>query len=56
MNTTFTTRNEAIDRLIIEPLGEFADELLTTTGEGVDYRYTIDEDADFWEVVANNQI
>lgn len=65
MNTIFTTRNEAIDRLIIEPLGEFADEhdidaiadeVLTTTGEGVDYRWTIDEDADFWEIVANNQL
>ena len=62
---TYSTRNEAIDRLIIEPLGEFADEhdidaiadeLLTTTGEGVDYRWTIDEGADFWDVVANNQL
>lgn len=65
MSTTYTTRNEAIDRLIIEPLGEFADEhdidaiadkVITTTGEGVDYGFTIDEDVDFWDVVANNQI
>lgn len=63
--TTYTTRNEAIEAEIIAPLGEFADEhdidsiadeVLTTTGEGVDYRYTVNEDADFWEIVANNQI
>lgn len=61
----YTTRNEAIEAEIITPLGEFADdhdidaiadELLTTTGEGTEYGFTIDEDADFWEVVANNQI
>ena len=65
MSTIFTTRNEAIEAEIITPLGEFADEhdidaiadqVLTTTGEGVDYRWTIDEDADFWEIVANNQL
>lgn len=62
---TYTTRNEAIEAEIIEPLGEFADEhdidaiadqALTTTGEGVDYRYIVKDDIDFWDVVANNQI
>lgn len=33
--TTYTTRTEAVEREIIEPL---------------------DEDADFWEVVANNAL
>lgn len=63
--TTYTTRNEAIDREIIAPLGEYtaqhdvdaiADEVLTTTGEGTDYRYTLREDVDFWDVVAQHAL
>ena len=63
--TTYTTRNEAIDREIIEPLGEYAnehdidaiaDEVLTTTGEGIAYRYTLREDVDFWDVVAQHAL
>lgn len=62
---TYTTRNEAIEAEIITPLGEFADEydidaiadeVLTTTGEGVDYRYTVDEDADFWAIVEKHAL
>ena len=63
--TTYTTRNGAIDREIISPLGEYAaqhdidaiaDEVLTTTGEGIDYRYTLREDVDFWDVVAQHAL
>lgn len=62
---TYTTRNEAIDQEIITPLGEYADqhdvdaiadEVLTTTGEGTDYRYTLREDIDFWDVVAQHAL
>lgn len=62
---TYTTRNEAIEAEIITPLGEFADEydidaiadeVLTTTGEGVDYGFTIDEDADFWAIVEKHAL
>lgn len=63
--TAYTTRNEAIDREIIAPLGEYAaqhdvdaiaDEVLTTNGEGIDYRYTLREDVDFWDVVAQHAL
>lgn len=63
--TTYTTRNEAIQREIIEPLGEYASEhdidaiadaVLTTTGEGTDYRYTLREDVDFWDVAAQHAL
>ena len=56
MTTTYTTRNEAVQREIIEPLGEWAaehdvdaiaDQLIKTEGEG----FYLDEDADFWAVV-----
>lgn len=59
--TTYTTRNEAVQREIIEPLGEWAaehdvdaiaDQLIKTEDEG----FTIDQDADFWAVVAANTI
>lgn len=62
---TYTTRNEAVQREVIEPLGEFADEydidaiadeVLTTTGEGVDYRYVINDDADFWGIVEKHAL
>lgn len=61
MTTTYTTRNEAVQREIIEPLGEWAaehdvdaiaDQLIKTEGEG----FYLDQDADFWEVVANNAL
>lgn len=63
--TTYTTRNEAVQREIIEPLSEYANEhdidaiadaVLTTTGEGIDYRYTLREDVDFWDVVAQHAL
>lgn len=63
--TTYTTRAEAIDREIIEPLGEYAavhdvdaiaDTVLTTTGHGTDFRYTNRVDVDFWDVVAANAL
>ncbi|MBK4161027.1 hypothetical protein GWO73_04190 [Corynebacterium macginleyi] len=63
--TTYTTRNEAIDNEIITPLGEYADqhdvdaiadEVLTTTGEGTDYRYTLRDDVDFWDITAEHAL
>ncbi|MDK8680205.1 hypothetical protein [Corynebacterium accolens] len=63
--TTYTTRNEAIDREIIQPLGEYAgqfdidaiaDQVLVSVGEGIDYRFTTSDDVDFWDVVAQNEI
>ncbi|MDK8469864.1 hypothetical protein [Corynebacterium accolens] len=57
----YTTRNEAIQREIIEPLGEWAeehnidaiaDELITATDTG----FHIDEAKDFWAVVSNNAL
>lgn len=63
--TTYTTRDEAVQRLIIEPLCEWvddfdidaiADEVIITTGEGVDYGFTIDDDADFWGIVEKHAL
>lgn len=60
---TYTTRDEAVTREIIEPLGEYANEhnieeiaeqVIITTGEGTKLRYTLNEDVDFWEVVESN--
>lgn len=60
---TYTTRDEAVQREIIEPLGEYANEhniegieeqVIITTGEGTELRYKLDEDVDFWEIVAAN--
>lgn len=62
---TYTTRTEAIEREIIEVLGVYAhehdvdaiaDAVLTTTGHGTDYRYTLREDVNFWGVVAANAL
>lgn len=59
--TTYTTWNEAVQREIIEPLGEYANEhdvntiadtLIKTEGEG----FYLDEDADFWGIVAANAL
>lgn len=53
---TYTTRDEAVQREIIEPLGEYAnehdtdaiaEEVIITTGEGTELRYHINEDVDF---------
>lgn len=63
--TTYTTRNEAIDREIIQPLGEYADQfdidaiadqVLVSIGEGINYRFTTSDDVDFWDVVAQHEI
>ncbi|HDM2782266.1 hypothetical protein QP916_03690 [Corynebacterium accolens] len=63
--TTYTTRNEAIDREIIQPLGEYADQfdidaiadqVLVSVGEGIDYKFTTNDDVDFWDVVAQHEI
>lgn len=63
--TTYTTRNEAIQREIIEPLGEYAaehdidaiaDALITCDSEGINPVFYIDEDADFWAVVEANAL
>lgn len=62
---TYTTHDEAVQREIIEPLGEFADEhdidaiadeVIVEVGEGVDYGFTIDEDADFWAIVEKHAL
>lgn len=59
--TTYTTKNEAIQREIIEPLGEYAnehdvdtiaDELIIAGDNG----FHLNQDADFWGVVANNAL
>lgn len=63
--TTYTTRNEAIDHEIIQPLGEYADQfdidaiadqVLVSVGEGIDYKFTTNDDVDFWDVVAQHEI
>ncbi|WP_034985943.1 hypothetical protein [Corynebacterium jeikeium] len=63
--TTYTDRHEAIHHETITALGDYADEhdidaiadqVLTTTGEGSDYRYMLDEDVDFWAVVEANAL
>lgn len=59
--TTYTTKNDAIQYEIIEPLGEWAnehnidaiaDELIVTTATG----FHIDDTKDFWNVVANHAL
>lgn len=59
--TTYTTKNEAITREIIEPLGEYAnehdvdtiaDELIIAGDNG----FHLDEEADFWGIVAANAL
>lgn len=59
--TTYTTRNEAVQREIIEPLGEWAeehnidaiaDQLIQATDDG----FTIDQDADFWAIVEKHAL
>lgn len=59
--TTYTTRNEAIQREIIEPLGEWAEEhnidaIADTLIKAEDEGFTIDQDADYWAVVAANTL
>lgn len=62
---TYTDRNEAIYNEIIIPLGGYteeydidaiADQVLTTTGEGKEFRIILDEDVDFWAVVEANAL
>ena len=57
----YETRNETIQREIIEVLGEYADQhdidaiadqVITTDGEGINKRFIIRQDVDFWEIVA----
>lgn len=59
--TTYDTRTDAIRREIIEPLGEYAqehdvdaiaDEIIIAGDNG----FTIDQDADFWAIVANHAL
>ena len=61
----YSTRDDAIHYEIILALGEYADEhdieaiadqVLTTTGEGIYYRYHLDEDVNFWAVVEANAL
>lgn len=63
--TTYTDRNQATYHEITIALGDYADEhdidaiadqVLTTTGEGSDYRYMLDETVEFWAVVEANAL
>ena len=65
--TTYTTRTEAIAHEIIAALPNtedwdvdaIADDLLTTTGEGTEYRWTLRDDItedQFWSTVAAHEI
>ena len=66
MSNTYTTRTEAIQREIVEPLGNHAGEhdidaiadaliVMGSTDKG-EVTYAIDEDADFWKIVENNAL
>ena len=57
----YENRDEAIQREIIEPLGDYADQhdidaiadqVITTDGEGIAKSFIIRGDIDFWEIVA----
>lgn len=59
--TTYARRDDAITREIIEPLGEYAaehdidaiaDTLILCDDNGLNAEYYLDEDADFWGIVA----
>ena len=64
--TSYTTRNEAIESEIVAVIeagdataDEFdidaiAEAVLTTEGEGTHYRWTLDENVNFWAAVAAN--
>ncbi|OFP66501.1 hypothetical protein HMPREF2978_04790 [Corynebacterium sp. HMSC074C01] len=59
--TTYTTKNEAVLREIIEPLGEYANEHdVDTIADKLiiagDNGFRLNQDADFWGVVANNPL
>lgn len=63
--TTYARRDEAVLREIIEPLGEWAneydvdaiaDKLVICDGSGLNPVYSLDQDADFWAVVAVNAL
>lgn len=63
--TTYARRDEAITREIIEPLGEYAaehdidaiaDQLIICEDNGLNAEYRLDEDADFWNIVASNAL
>lgn len=63
--TPYARRDEAVLREIIEPLGEWADEydvdaiadeLVICDGSGLNPVYSLDQDADFWAVVAANPL
>jgi hypothetical protein len=68
MNTTFTTRTEAIDSIIetIEAgdatrdefdIDAIADDVIETIGEGVDYRFHVtDDDNAFWASVERHAL
>lgn len=62
---TYTDRNEAIHNEIITALGDYADEhdidaiadqVLTITGEGKNFRVIVNEDVDFWAIVEANAL
>lgn len=62
---TYPDRNEAIYNEIIIPLGGYteeydidaiADQALTITGEGKNFRVIVNEDVDFWAIVEANAL
>lgn len=61
---TYITKTEAIQREIVEPLGEYADdydidaiadEIIIHGGTAVAPQFSIDPAADFWAIVARNE-
>lgn len=61
---SYSTKNDAIQREIIEPLGEYAgnynidaiaDEIIISGGTAVAPQFSIDPAADFWVIAARNE-
>lgn len=61
---TYSTKTDAIQREIIEPLGEYAggydidaiaDKIIIPGGTAVSPQFSIDPAADFWAIVARNE-
>lgn len=57
---SYTTKNEAIQREIVEPLGDYAaahdidaiaNEIIISGGTAVAPKFFIDPEADFWTIV-----
>ncbi|WKS66805.1 hypothetical protein NLL33_11435 [Corynebacterium accolens] len=62
---TYSTRDEAINREILEPLGEYADshnidaladELIISVNNGAEVQFMLKPEIDFWQSVENNAL